>query len=78
VEGLAASGRYKNASEVLREGLRLMEHRENETTARLLALRAQVQVGLEDMASGHFTEFASPGAISAHLQALADRITSAV
>lgn len=49
---LVASGRYQNASEVLRESLRLMERREAEDAARLSALRerferaeAQVQAG---------------------------------
>ena len=32
VEQLVASGRYQNASEVLREGLRLVEQREAEDT----------------------------------------------
>ena len=35
VEGLVAGGRYQNASEVLREGLRLIETRESEDALRL-------------------------------------------
>ena len=37
VEKLVASGQYQNASEVLREGLRMMEQRETEEAARLEA-----------------------------------------
>ena len=43
VEQLVTSGRYQNASEVLREGLRLVEQREAEDAHRLEALRAAVQ-----------------------------------
>ena len=39
IEKLVDSGRYQNASEVLREGLRLVESREAEDRARLKALR---------------------------------------
>ena len=39
VEKLVHSGRYQNASEVLREGLRLLERREAEESAKLEALR---------------------------------------
>ena len=46
VEQLVSSGRYQNASEVLREGLRLVEHREAEDASRLEALRSAVKVGL--------------------------------
>ena len=45
VEQLVTSGRYQNASEVLREGLRLVEQREAEGAHRLEALRAAVQLG---------------------------------
>ena len=39
VEKLVQSGRYQNASEVLREGLRLLQRRELEETVKLEALR---------------------------------------
>jgi antitoxin ParD1/3/4 len=39
VEALVQSGRYQNASEVLREGLRLIEEREHIGQAKLKALR---------------------------------------
>lgn len=47
---LVESGRYKNASEVMRESLRLMERREAEDAAKLDALRrrfeqAEVETG---------------------------------
>jgi len=59
VEGLVSSGRYQNASEVLREGLRLIETREADEQARLEALRAAVQVGLDDLEAGRYKDFDS-------------------
>ncbi|MEW5892313.1 MAG: type II toxin-antitoxin system ParD family antitoxin [Pseudomonadota bacterium] len=52
VERLVASGRYQNASEVLREGLRLVEQREAEDAIRLEALRAAAGAGIADIEAG--------------------------
>jgi antitoxin ParD1/3/4 len=71
VERLVVSGRYQNASEVLREGLRLVEQREAEDRARLKALRQAVQVGADDIAAGHFREFADARSLRRHLTGLA-------
>jgi antitoxin ParD1/3/4 len=54
VEKLVDSGRYQNASEVLREGLRLLQRRELEDAAKLEALRgaldeAEAAVAAEDL-----------------------------
>ena len=58
VESLVRSGRYQNASEVLRDGLRLVERREAEETAKLDALRAAAQQGWDDIANGRYTDVA--------------------
>ena len=47
IDSLVECGRYQNASEVLREGIRLIEEREQEQAAKLEALRAAVQVGID-------------------------------
>jgi antitoxin ParD1/3/4 len=47
IEGLIESGRYSTASEVMRDGLRLIEEREERRKAKLEALRAEIQKGLD-------------------------------
>ena len=71
VEGLVASGRYQNASEVLREGLRLIEKRETQDALRLAALKTAVQAGLADSTHGRYTDFNSPQSLTKHLKLLA-------
>jgi antitoxin ParD1/3/4 len=71
VEQLVASGRYQNASEVLREGLRLIESREADAKVRLKALREAARIGIADIEEGHFRSFNSADAIRDHLEAVA-------
>lgn len=68
VEQLVTSGRYQNASEVLREGLRLVEQREAEDAYRLEALRSAVQLGIADVEAGRFKTFDSKESLRAHLE----------
>jgi antitoxin ParD1/3/4 len=77
VELLVKSGRYQNASEVLRDGLRLIEQRDAEDTARLEALRGAVKVGIDDFDQGRFTTFDASEALEAHLAALANTTIAA-
>ena len=71
VEELVKSGRYQNASEVLREGLRLMEQRELEASERLKALREAVAVGVSDIDAGRCTTLENRAAIQDHMRNLA-------
>jgi antitoxin ParD1/3/4 len=73
VESLVKSGRYQNASEVIREGLRLIERRETEDAARLAALRSAAEVGISALERGAFREFADPAALERYLNRIADR-----
>lgn len=56
VDTLVSSGRYQNASEVLREGLRLVEQRERFEAAKLKALQEASAVGWADIAAGRYTD----------------------
>lgn len=76
VRSLVRSGRYQNASEVIREGLRLVERREAEEAAKLEALRAAVAVGVADLERGAFREFATGGSLCAYLEEIAERALS--
>ncbi len=71
LERRVSSGRYQNASEVLREGLRLIVSRESEDAARLEALRSAVQAGIHDVSAGRFRDVESAEALAHHLDALA-------
>lgn len=70
VEKLVSSGRYQNASEVLREGLRLVEQREAEDAYRLQALRSAVKLGIDDIEAGRFNSFHSKESLHTHLKSV--------
>jgi antitoxin ParD1/3/4 len=61
IESLVGSGRYQNASEVLRDGLRLVEQREAEDAARLEALREAAQAGWRDLEAGRYRDVTQEG-----------------
>ena len=47
-----ASGRFRSEDEAVAEGLRLLQHHEQ----RLAALRADLQVGIDDLNAGNSSE----------------------
>jgi len=61
IEALVQAGRYQNASEVLREGLRLVEQREAEDAAKLEALRSAAGVGWRDVEAGRYRDVTADG-----------------
>ena len=58
VESLVKAGRYQNASEVLRDGLRLLERQELENAAKVAALRDAAEKGWLDLATGRYDDIA--------------------
>lgn len=67
---LVASGKYKNASEVLRAGLRLLEQRTTEEEQRLALLRNLAAEGFEQIDQGQGIELPNPQRLSAHIAKL--------
>ena len=59
VEKLVESGRYQNASEVLRDGLRLLQRRELEETVKLEALRGALDEAEAAVAAGDLYDYSS-------------------
>jgi len=55
IEARVMSGRFSNASEVVREGLRLLEQREAESKAKLRWLRAAAKEGFDAIERGDST-----------------------
>jgi toxin ParE1/3/4 len=76
LETLVKSGRYQNASEVLRDGLRLVEQREAEDAGKLKALRAAARLGVGALDRGEFKEFRNVEDLQTYLNDLSEKVIS--
>ena len=56
VEELVDSGDYQNASEAIRDALRVLQRRRREDKLKLQALRAQLRLGMEALRRGEVDE----------------------
>ena len=56
VEKVVDAGEYQNASEAIRDALRVLQQRRKEDSLRLKALRAQIKVGIDALDRGDFAE----------------------
>ena len=59
------TGRFTSASEVVREGLRLLEQRQAEDALKLEALRTAVAAGFDDMRAGRVSRVPAGGELEA-------------
>lgn len=73
VDRLVKSGRFQNASEVLRHGLRLVEAQDAEEHARLKALREAARMGVADIEAGRFSTFTSASKLASDLLGSAEK-----
>jgi antitoxin ParD1/3/4 len=76
IQSLVDSGRYQNASEVLRDGLRLVEQREAEDASKLKALRSAARLGVRALDQGEFKEFEEMEELRAYLNDLSEKVIS--
>lgn len=76
IEKAVASGRYGNASEMIRDGLRLLELREQQEQAKLKWLRSAVKEGLDQINRGEGTEFRSVGELEAYIDQIGEEVSA--
>ena len=76
IQNLVDSGQYQNASEVIREGLRLIQRREAEDAAKLEALRTAAEAGIAALEGGAYKEFADAGSLESYLKEVANSIVN--
>ena len=78
IETRITSGRFSNASEVVREGLRLLEQREQEDKAKIEWLRAAAKEGFDQLDRGEGIEFESMNEFDAYIDGIGDEIAAEV
>lgn len=76
IETGVTSGRFSNASEVVREGLRLLEQREQEDKAKLEWLRGAVKEATDSIGRGEGVEFETMDDLAAYVHQIGEEISA--
>jgi antitoxin ParD1/3/4 len=58
VQRVVKTGEYQNASEAIRDALRVLQQRRREAALKLKALRMQIKAGVDALERGDFSEVA--------------------
>ncbi len=75
IAALVKSGHYQNASEVIREGIRLVESKKRAEEAKLARLRGEIQLGVDAIGRGEYVEFDDVEALITYLDQPLDDAT---
>ena len=73
VDSLVTSGKYKNASEVFRAGLRLLEQSSAADEQKLSLLRSLAQQGFDEIDQGRGIELTTEKSLKSHIAKLGRR-----
>lgn len=72
VEGVVKAGEYQNASEAIRDALRVLQQRRREDALKLKALRMLIKAGVDALEEGDFVEVDDPD-LETYLEGLTGR-----
>jgi antitoxin ParD1/3/4 len=73
-----ASGRYRNASEMVLDGLRLLEQRDHEDRAKLQFLRNAAKAGFAQIDRGPSIEFRSVDERDAFIEQIGEEVSAEI
>jgi antitoxin ParD1/3/4 len=73
-KSLVASGEYNNVSEVVREGLRMVEERRKLQKAKLKRLKDAIQIGQDALDRGEYVEIRSDEELDAFFDQIAQQV----
>ncbi len=76
IKQLVAEGQYNNSSEVVREGLRMVEERRAQQKIKLQALRQAVKLGSDALVTGDYETIHTKAELQRYVQKLGQQASS--